>query len=130
LVASLNDETLLAVGRDRHHAIVISSGMEDPAHEARAEALRVGCQATEIVVSERNAVYTFLIPPDGGYEGLGPSWDGDQRRDAVVEWLDSRNAELGELAPYTWCEVQYGDDEDDNRLLRSSQWERDGNTEP
>jgi hypothetical protein len=57
-------------------------------------------------------------------------WDGDQRRDAVVEWLDSRNAELGELAPYASCEVQYGDDEDDNRLLRSSQWELEDNTEP
>jgi hypothetical protein len=88
------------MARERHHAIVVSSYAEEHAERARVEALRLGCTPTEIIGSELNGVLTFLVPPDGAYEGLGPSWEGDQRRNAIAEWLNQKNAEFGDLAPY------------------------------
>lgn len=110
------------MGRERHHAIVISTAWSERADEARMVASSLLCNPTEVVHTEVNGVHTFLIPPDGGNEGLGASWQGDQRRDELVAWLEERNAEDENLQPFQWCEVQYGDDDDANGLLRSSRW--------
>lgn len=107
------------MGYMRHHAIVISAGYGDYLEQARAKAIELGMQVTEIVESHTNGVTTFLIIPDGSKEGWSESDAGDGRRDSMKEWLDLQRYEDGS-GPLHWVEVQYGDDDRETKVVSHS----------
>lgn len=109
-----------------HHMIVVTTFDEDLiqlAHEKAAEIFGrpnhhgqiVG--VTPIMKSPVNFYYSFFVPTDGSKEGWGDSDQGDQHRDEFIAWLESQRYE-DQSSPYDWAEVQYGDDDKDNRMLR------------
>lgn len=99
------------MGYIRHHAIIVTCYDEAGAETARSKARELGMHPTNAVATV-NAYCTFLVPPDGSKEGWEASDNGDEARAAFKEWL--RNA--SGVWP-TWCEVQYGDEEGDNRMV-------------
>ena len=65
--------------------------------------------------------HTFLVPPDGSKEGWEESHRGDRERDVVVKILRSYEYEDGSN-PLHWVEVQYHDDNGDDKVTRSGKW--------
>lgn len=103
----------------RHHAIIVTSWQPDGIRAAREFALGLGCTVTEIVGSPVNAYETFIVVPDGSNGGWDESTLGNERREALVAWLSDR-ARYEDRRYYDWAEVQYGDGERNDRLVRSS----------
>lgn len=102
-----------------HHAIVVTSwGALDKAHEKAVSLFGISSQVTPIVGPVINGYTSFMIGPDGSKEGWEPSNVGDLKRDAFCAWLDEQAYEDGSSC-FQWAEVQYGDDNDDNRVLRT-----------
>lgn len=102
-----------------HHAIIVTSGsgVIDAVH---AEAVRVfGEQVTPILPSTINEYRSFLIGPDGSKAGWGESDAGDARRERFIEYLDSLCHSDGS-GPVDWAEVQYGDEDRRQRVVRAS----------
>jgi hypothetical protein len=109
-----------------HHMIVVTTWDEaliQQAHDKACEIFQVPnhfgkhVQVTPIMQSPVNDYYTFFVPPDGSKEGWGDSDHGDSRRDQFVAWLNEQRYD-DNSSPLKWAEVQYGDEERDNRVLR------------
>lgn len=98
------------MGHVCHNAIVVTSFQDETIKAARAKAVELGCPATEIVRSNVNAYYTFLIAPDGSKEGWADSEEGDRRRSEFRDWTRSVRYE-DDSSPLEWVEVSYGSDE-------------------
>ena len=103
----------------RHHAIIVTgvANLDRPLcieeMRARVAAIVDGHMAvTECLPSGRNGYTTFLVCPDGSTHWWPESDEGDRLREEVVEVLEGSGL--------AWCEVQYGDDEGVNCMLRSS----------
>jgi len=114
------------MGYMRHHMIVVTTydiPLMQKAHE-RATALFGASGVTSIMVSPVNHYHSFFVPTDGSKEGWSDSDDGDARRAEFVAWLNAQRWEDGSTS-LKWAEVQYGDEERDNRVLR-----HDGEIEP
>ena len=109
------------MGYMRHHAFVVtgSSGQETTTEEAHAEALRLDLNPTNIVACRVNGYCSFLIPPDGSKEGWEESDEGNAKRWAFFNWLVAHCYEDGS-SPFQWAEIQYGDEEHDNRIVACS----------
>lgn len=115
------------MGYRRHHAIIVTTYNYTLAHSAYVAAESIfGAVLSALLDSRVNEYYTFIVPPDGSGEDFDESDAGDDRRDQFIEWLDAQRFEDGS-SPYTWVEVQYGDDEDENIVTRA---ESDTRTEP
>ncbi len=104
----------------RHHVIVVTAYGAQYCENAREKAalifdFNVPCG----MLSNRNGYLTFVIPPDGSKEGWEESAAGNNHRDEFVAWLRSQEFDDGS-SPYAWAEIQYGDDNRDNRMLRCS----------
>ena len=93
------------MGYIRHNAIVVTGWQEKAVQKARRKAIKLGCQATEIMESPANVNYTFLIPPDGSKEGWPESNTGDSRRYRFRRWL---NKAYQKDLFLDWVEVSYG----------------------
>jgi hypothetical protein len=110
------------MGYMRHHAIIVTAFDEQNAQRALDEARETFEGITEvtlIVKSGVNAFLSFLVPPDGSSDGWSESGTGDEARDAFVGWLNGQAYEDGS-SPYSWVEVQYGDDRGDTRVIGDS----------
>ena len=107
------------MGYMRHHAIIVTTWDLDLIRHARNEATNIfGADAvTGLVDASTNGYRTFFVGPDGSKEGWDESDQGDQRRDRFVHWLNAQRAEDGS-SWLDWAEIQYGDDDGDNRVLR------------
>jgi hypothetical protein len=103
----------------RHHAIVVTTGYGDWHLKAHAKAVELGMDPTEVRTSGVNSYDTFLIPPDGSKEGWPASAEGDARRAAFIAWVRDQVYADGSN-PIAYAEVQYGDDEHEAKLVRSS----------
>jgi len=106
------------MGYMRHHAILVSTYLRGNLRRARAEAKSLGLRYTDIVESRLNNVVTFAVVPDGSKEGWPDSDAGDTARDKFIAWLDQQRYEDGS-SWFEWAEVQYGDENDDNKMTRS-----------
>ena len=106
------------MGYMAHHAIVVTSYDRARLNEARAVALDTFPAVTEIVASPINGFASFLIPPDGSKACWQEDKDGDVRRSAFIQWLNSQAYDDGSSA-FDWVEVQYGDDDWEARVTRS-----------
>jgi hypothetical protein len=108
------------MGYMRHHAILVTSWDGDRVAAAGFAAMDAGCSVTEIVgPTNPNGYYTFVATPDGSKEGWSESLAGDRSRDQFVQWLRAQVYEDGS-SPFAWAEVQYGDDDGDDRVVQSS----------
>ncbi len=98
-----------------HHAIVVTGrdwGDSTPLKDAYKKAVEIfGKSVTEILPTVTNGYASFMVGPDGSKEGWEESDTGNARRDEFVLFLD-------ETGYCKWAEVQYGDDEDINKITR------------
>lgn len=94
-----------------HHAIIVTSWHEEKLLLAHgyADGLFEG-NVSEITAPVKNGYASFFIPPDGSKEGWAESDLGDQRRALFIKYLKSRSV-------FEYVEVQYGDDDGDNKIL-------------
>lgn len=114
----------------RHHAILVTSWDGPALALARQHAIDTAPTSmggepfarlvSDVALGVINAVSTFLIAPDGSYEGWEDSDIGDQWRDQIVVWLEAQAYEDGSNR-FVWVEVQYGDGQSgDTRVIRDS----------
>lgn len=88
-----------------HNAIVVTGLYATRTlRRAREHAMRLELHPTEITTFGMNGVQSFLIPPDGSYEGRDVSDGFDRNRDEMVRWLRAYGTGLD------WVEVCYGDE--------------------
>jgi hypothetical protein len=107
-----------------HHAFVVTgsrpgSGDLDVLIAAHSTARELGLEPTELTPLVLNGFRSFMIPPDGSKAGWPEDAEGNRKRAAFREWLAAQNYADGS-SPVQWVEVQYGDDEDDNRIVACS----------
>jgi hypothetical protein len=109
------------MGYMRHHAIIVSSFDGSLLATARQTALGIfaPCQVTGLVTGVVNQESSFMVGPDGSKEGWSDSYDGDNRRERFVTWLDANRYD-DDSSALKWVEVQYGDDEGETRIVRDS----------
>ena len=107
-----------------HHAIIVTSWDERSivaAHKKACELfgnknfLGTISYITEITPGAINGYRSFLIPPDGSKEGWEHSYCGDIARNRFTRWLDSQKDNYCE-----YVEVQFGDENGNNRLLKQT----------
>ncbi len=103
----------------RHHAIIVTTANANLLFECYAQAQQLGCQISNIVASCDGHFMSFLVAPDGSSERGGMSHDEDAHRDRLIRWMDQRRDADGD-SPFSWVEVQYGDDERQTRVVRHS----------
>lgn len=115
------------MGYMRHHAIVVTSWNEEKIKEARTEIIDVGRDGWGDAVAEMvspltqgliNGQWSFLVAPDGSKEGWSHSDMGDAFREEAIRVLMSYAYDDGSTS-IEWCEVQFGDDNRDNRMRRN-----------
>jgi hypothetical protein len=106
------------MGYMRHHAIIVTSWDNDRIVVAHVVATELGLSVTSLTDEVTNGYRSFLVGPDGSKEGWDASNAGDAQRALFVEWLNRHRYEDGST-PYDWALIQYGDDDQDNRLLLS-----------
>lgn len=113
---------VIKMGYHRNHSIIVSSYFDpeykkkDHLKEAQEEAKRIFGEkyVSEILGTFTNGIRSFFVAPDGSKEGWDISDKFDEYRDTYVEFLISSDNYLD------WVEVQYGDDEDHNEVIRCS----------
>jgi spore cortex formation protein SpoVR/YcgB (stage V sporulation) len=99
------------MGYIRHHAVVITSWDRTLLEIIRDEAQKL-CpgQVSNIVKSSINAYESFFIGPDGSKEGWKQSDAGDEKREKIVDLIDSVAYSDGSNA-VSYAELFYSDDE-------------------
>ena len=126
------------MGYTRYHAIICSgpAPVEDVsgyyaflikyvtslqgAHE-KATAI-FGETVSPIIISPINGVGSFFVAPDGSNEGWEESDVGDAQRAEFITYLRSEYYEDGSSV-VKWAEVQYGDDENEAKVVQSSDFD-------
>lgn len=109
-----------------HHAIIVTGVAREnwmepgrlTIEDAHAKAMRlcecgVSASVSPILGASINGYHTFIIGPDGSKAGWRDDQLGDMMRGAMVAWLS-------ETSGFDWAEIQYGDEEGDDRVLTSS----------
>jgi hypothetical protein len=107
------------MGYMRHHAIVVTSWNVELMVQAHAKAIELGMSVSGITNEVSNGYRSFLVAPDGSKEGWGESDRGDDRRDALIKWLDGQRYEDNSTA-LKWVVVQFGDEEKETLVIRDS----------
>lgn len=91
-----------------HHLIVVTSWRRESIAAAHEMAVGLGLGVSEISPVVINGYKSFAVWPDGSKEGWRDSNEGDQRRDALVAYLERQRYEGGST-PLAWCEVEIGE---------------------
>lgn len=102
------------MGYIRHHAIIVSSWSEEHIYAAHEEASKLFSWVSEVSQSQINGYRAFFIPPDGSKEGWAVSNEGNIRRRDFTKWLADSESYCD------WIEVQFGDDNHEDAIIRSS----------
>ncbi len=107
------------MGYMRHHAIVVTSCFEDKILEVHGAArfLFKG-NVTSITGPVINGYRSFMVAPDGSKEDWSESEEGNTKRDEFIAYMKTFCYEDGS-SPLDWAEVQFGDGDGDNKILRS-----------
>jgi hypothetical protein len=109
----------MIMGYMRDHAIVVTGEHGDFIDRAHAKAIALGCCVSEITAPVINSARSFFVAPDGSKEGWTESDAGDDRRAALIEFMDSLRYS-DRSSPLRWVEVQFGDDNGETRITRHS----------
>jgi len=110
------------MGYMSHHAIVVTSWSDEYIQSAHALATGIFPSVSSVLRSQVNDYWSFFIPPDGSKDGWKESSDGDTRREQFIKRLREQYCEDGS-SHVTWAEVQYGDDNKDSKVTRSSDFD-------
>ena len=114
-----------------HHAIIVTSCMEDQIEKARKMILKLQPKTSDKLIIDggnwvspispktTNGYRSFFIAPDGSKEGWDESNRGDSFRDKVIKILDSFAYEDRSTC-LEYVEVQYADDGENNKVTRAS----------
>lgn len=118
------------MGYMRHHAIIVTSFDEKRLKRAHRKlkaiikshnddsALQVSMAVTPISKGTVNGYASFMLAPDGSKEGWPQSDRGNVVRNEFVTWLNEQAFDDGSNC-LTYVEVQFGDDDGRNKVLRS-----------
>jgi hypothetical protein len=98
------------MGYMRHHCIVVTGDNDKKLEEAHKKASEIFLAVTPIISSQINGYANFFVPPDGSKEWWADSDAGDIRRQSFVEYLREQHT-------LDWVELQYADEEGDNRII-------------
>lgn len=108
----------------RHHAVLVTSN-DESVERARRDAVqlaRTHCFPVDAVSPLSppvvNGYRSFAVFPDGSKEGWDDSDAGDAFRVALADRLNRYRYEDGSSG-LKWCVVQYGDENDQNRMVAS-----------
>lgn len=122
------------MGYMRHHTIVVSGPRTSFDGQPTIAQVQQNCKklakeasnkfnsfntVSAIVNSPMNDYASFFVAPDGSKEGWDTSEAGDALRDRIVEYLNSLRYSDGSTS-YKWVEVQFGDDNGECKVTRSS----------
>jgi hypothetical protein len=66
-----------------------------------------------------NGYRSFAVLPDGSKEGWDTSNQGDEIRSKFLDWMRQQEYEDGS-SPLSWAELQYGDDDNDTKVIAYS----------
>ena len=110
------------MGYMRHHAIFVTTYDKEKAIAAHNKAKELfGDIVSELSKPAINGYISFVVFPDGSKEGWEPSDEGDENRDTFKAWLDQQAYEDGSTSyDWIWVELQYGDDDDENKVVADS----------
>lgn len=92
----------------RHEAVIVTTYKRVLIDAARDKAIELGFAVTDIVASQINEWYTFLIAPDGSKEGWDDAVDASLSRARWVYWARDQAYEDGST-PLQWAVVHYGE---------------------
>ena len=107
-----------------HHAILVTSYSHQRLQDAHDKAARLFRNVSPIMPSLANDKGSFFVPPDGSKEAWAISNEGDLNRAEFVGWLKDQAFDDGSSA-LQWCEVQFGDDNGNTKILHDSdEWKR------
>lgn len=102
------------MGYIAHHAIAVTASDKGNANTGRQKAESMGLQCTDIVGSNTNGYYSFLIIPDGSKEG----WDAsDKGNHARKEWCDWARDAYAQNVWLDWVLVRFGGDDPDRASI-------------
>jgi hypothetical protein len=115
------------MGYMRHHAIVVTASDYVKNEKQISDIKKIRDKAVEIFGSKHKLVSTiipaincygsFFIAPDGSKEGWEDSDLCDKKRDKFLKWLQSQDKK----GVYSdWAEIQFGDDERINFMIRNN----------
>lgn len=115
-----------------HHSLIVSSWNFDLITEAHERAIAIYSAAKDPLLGETyeglvsavtppamNGEMSFFIAPDGSKEGWPESALSDRARSEFITFLRSKVYEDGSTS-LKWVEVQFADENDDNRILQCS----------
>lgn len=105
------------MGHTRHNAIIVTSWDAKALKEAHEKAKGIFPSVSSITTQQCNGYASFLVPPDGSKEGWGESENGDRHRLEFISWMAIR--QYDGHSNLTWVEVQYGDDDGDDRVIQT-----------
>jgi hypothetical protein len=100
-----------------HHAIVVTAYKDDINAIRKVAKKTFGKLVSGLVCSNVNGYKSFFVAPDGSKAGWDESDKGDSDRNAFIEWLKKNR----ENRWCEWAEIQYGDDEGSDLILRHSE---------
>jgi hypothetical protein len=107
------------MGYMRHHAIVITT-YGNNVEKAKAIIIKIfGIKTVPQFDALVNGYVSFFIPPDGSKEGWSESDECDKKREKLKKWLDKQKHGDGS-SPFAWAEVQYGDEDMENKITDCS----------
>jgi len=105
-----------------HHGIVVTGFIEARVKAAHELAAEIFSHVTEITPAAINGYTSFFVPPDGSKEGWPESDEGDEKRKKFIHALNNDEPYFESMCHYLdWAEVQYGDDNNQNGILNSSE---------
>ena len=114
------------MGHMRHHVIVVTSWKDDAIQSAHGAARFIfNGNVTQITNPVVNGFRSFMVAPDGSKEGWEESNVGDSSRNQFVNHLKTFCHEDGS-SPLSWAEMQFGDDDGENKLLRTDEIHEEG----
>ena len=108
------------MGDIRHRAMVVTSWDRErltAAHTKAAEFL--GHLVSPVIESTSNGYVSFFTAPDGSNLGWVESDFAETSRVAFMTWLDTQRYDDGS-SPFAWVEVQYGDEEQNTKIVCDS----------
>ena len=98
------------MGYIKHHAIAVTSGIDDLLKKAHDKAIEIfKDQTSEILQSTTNGYKSFFIAPDGSKEGWEESQIGNKKRANFVKWINKQAYDDGSNS-LSFCEFFYGED--------------------
>ena len=103
----------------QHHAIIVTSVDRKLLTKAYKKAFDIFDWISPMSPDMINGWASFFIPPDGSSEGWQQSTDGDNKREKFIKWIEKQRDKDGTTS-LDYCEVQYGGDSTDDKVLQST----------